>query len=93
MSLVRMGRRDEALKTIAQLQARGPDNYVSPACIALIYQALGDTNAEFAWYDKAYDDRAEWLLWLEVDPLFDSQRGDPRLCALVMKVGTAQHCP
>ena len=93
ISLARMGKKKEALEALGQLQAMQATTYVSPAYVALVYLALGDTNSEFAWYDKAYDDRAEWLLWLEVDPMSDSQRGDPRLCALELKVGTAQHCP
>ena len=93
ISLARMGKKAEALTALEQLQAMRSTTYVSPAYVALVYQALGKTDAEFQWLEKAYDDRAEWLLWLEVDPLFDNQRNDPRLCALEMKVGTALHCP
>ncbi len=49
--------------------------------------ALGDRDAEYAWLDKAYDDRAEWLLWLPIDPLYDGERDDPRFKAMVRKVG------
>jgi len=66
------------------------DTYVSPAYIALVFQVLGDTDSEFAWYAKAYDDRAEWLLWLTVDPIYDNQRNDPRFQDLVKRVGVAQ---
>jgi hypothetical protein len=36
---------------------------------------------------KGYDDRAEWLLWLNLDPLFDEVRGDPRFQGLIRRVG------
>ena len=66
------------------------DAYVSPAYVALIYQVLGEKQDEFAWYDKAYEDRAEWLLWLNIDPMFDGERNDLRFLALVKRVGVAQ---
>jgi tetratricopeptide (TPR) repeat protein len=88
--LAKSGDRPGALKAIEQLKAMAPQTYVSPAYVGLVYQAMGDTDAEFAWYAKAYDDRAEWLLWLTVDPVYDSQRNDPRFRALVRKVGVAQ---
>jgi hypothetical protein len=58
--------------------------------IGLIYDALGERDKEFAWYDKGYDDQAEWLLWLTLDPLFDGVRGDSRFRQLVRRVGVAQ---
>lgn len=89
-SLARSGNRSEALKALGQLKAMSSRTYVSPAYIGLVYQALGDRDAEFAWYEKGYDDQAEWLLWLTVDPNYDGQRDDPRFRALVKKIGVAQ---
>ena len=90
MCLAKSGDRAGAMKVIEQLKAMAGQSYVSPAYIGLVYQALGDTDAEFAWYTKAYDDRAEWLLWLTVDLVYDSQPSDPRFLALVRRVGVAQ---
>jgi len=90
MSCARAGRRSEAYRAIDKLKAMSRTTYVSPAYIALIYQVLGDKDNAFAWYDKAYDDRAEWLLWLTIDPIYDSARSDPRFVALVKRVGVAQ---
>ena len=80
----------EAYRAINRLKAMRRDAYVSPAYVALIYQVLGDKQDEFAWYDKAYEDRAEWLLWLNIDPMFDGERNDLRFLALVKRVGVAQ---
>jgi DNA-binding winged helix-turn-helix (wHTH) protein/TolB-like protein/Tfp pilus assembly protein PilF len=90
MCSARSGRRSEALQAIEKLKAMANNTYVSPAYIGLVYQALGDTDSEFTWYAKAYDDRAEWLLWLTVDPIYDNQRNDPRFRDLVKRVGVAQ---
>jgi tetratricopeptide (TPR) repeat protein len=90
MSLARSGQRNEARHTIDRLKAMSRDVYVSPAYVALVYQVLGDKEDEFAWYDKAYEDRAEWLLWLTIDPMYDGERHDPRFLALIKRVGVAQ---
>jgi len=87
MSLAKSGQRAEALRALDQLQAMKSRTYVSPGYVALVYMALGDRDAEFVWLNKGYEDRAEWLLWLPVDPLFDGQRDDPRYKELVRKVG------
>lgn len=90
MSLAKSGKRAEALKALEELKAMSKKTYVSPGYVGIAYQALGDSDAEFAWLAKGYDERAEWLLWLTVDPLFDSQRNDPRFRDLVRRVGVAQ---
>ncbi|MGA8671363.1 MAG: winged helix-turn-helix domain-containing protein [Terracidiphilus sp.] len=90
MSYARSGNRSEACRAIEKLKSMAKDTYVSPAYIAVVYQVLGDTDSEFAWYAKAYDDLAEWLLWLTVDPIYDNQRNDPRFQDLVKRVGVAQ---
>jgi len=90
MSLARSGERAEAFRSIDKLKTMSHDVYVSPAYVALVYQVLGDKQNEFAWYGKAYDDRAEWLLWLNIDPMYDGERDDPRFLELVERVGVAR---
>jgi TolB-like protein/DNA-binding winged helix-turn-helix (wHTH) protein/Tfp pilus assembly protein PilF len=87
MALAKSGKPVEARKALERLQSMKTRTYVSPAYVALVYLALGDTDAEYLWLEKGYDDRAEWLLWLPVDPLFDGQRNDPRYHELVRKAG------
>ncbi len=87
MTLARSGKRAEAVKALDQLQAMKDHTYVSPAYVGLVDLALGDRDSAYLWLGKAYDDRAEWLLWLPVDPMFDNERNDPRYQAMVRKVG------
>lgn len=87
MGLAKSGKRDEALHALDQLKAMKDHTYVSPAYVSLVYMCLGDHKSEYEWLQKGYDDRAEWLLWLRIDPLYDGERDDPQFKELVRKIG------
>jgi len=58
-----------------------------PHHMALMYTGLGDKDQAFEWLEKAYEDRIEMLIFLKVDPNWDSLRADPRFSALLAKMG------
>ena len=72
------GRRDRAQKVLDELKQLSRRRYVAPFDIAVIYIGLGDKEQAFEWLEKAYQDHSHWLLWLKVDPRFDSIHGDSR---------------
>lgn len=92
-SYAKSGDRAAAEKVLSEMKALAAKRYVSPIYIGLVYDALGDRDAEFAWYEKGYDDRAEWLLWFPLDPIFDGVRSDARFQQLVQRVGVEQFAP
>lgn len=81
------GRKDEARKMLAELQEEAKKRYVSPYFFALIYIGLGEKDQAFVWLDKADEERNDYMVYLKVEPLFDSLRSDPRFQALVRKIG------
>ena len=80
------GRRDEALKIINELSERSKNEYTSPYDVAIIYVGLRDTERTFEQLEKAYDDRAGWMIFLNVEPMFDPIRSDPRFTRLVHRM-------
>ncbi len=80
------GRRPEALQIVAQLEAISSAQYVSPYGLAQIYAALNDKEQTFKWLELAFDDRAVWMSYLAVDPVFDSLRPDQRFQDLLRRV-------
>ena len=54
--------------------------------IGLIHAALGDKERAFVWLEKAYQARSDTLLFLKVDPKYDSLRSDPRFSELVKRL-------
>lgn len=63
-----------------------PVRSVPPAEEALIFIGLGKDEA-FEWLDKACDERAGALPFLNVNPRFNSLRRDPRFVKLRRRVG------
>jgi len=83
------GYRDEALKILDQLQELSKQQYVTPYGIGRIYAALGQKEEAFCWLKTAYDQRAEWMVLLKVDPVFDDLRSDPRFQDLMRRMNFA----
>jgi len=81
------GNKAEALKIRDQLEAVSKQRYVSGYCFALVSLGLGDKEAALRWLEKSYQDHAgDALRFINVNPLLDSLRDDPRFRALVQKV-------
>ncbi len=81
------GKREEALKTIAQLKSIARERYVADYSIALIYAALGEKDQAFELLEKSYRDHTVDMLTLYYDPLIDNLRSDPRFADLQQRVG------
>ena len=81
------GRSREARKILDELQARAPQEYISPFDLAVAYTGLGDRDRAFSWLEKAYQERVRLMPSLKVDPLFDPLHADPRFAALIERMG------
>lgn len=58
--------------------------------IAVLYGQLGEKDKAFEWLEKAYNQRADGLALLKVDPWYDPLRSDPRFTDLMRRVGLPQ---
>jgi TolB-like protein/Flp pilus assembly protein TadD len=81
------GQRGAAHKIILHLQQIGKDRYVPSLYVAMVYTGLGDKDDAFAWLDKAYAERCEYLVYLSTEPMADPLRSDPRFPALLQRLG------
>ena len=81
------GRRPEALKVLEELKRESTRRYVPSYGIATIYVALGMKDEAFAWLERAYQERSEWMVYLKVSPVLDDLRSDPRFPDLLQRVG------
>lgn len=81
------GERGKANKSLDELRERSKQQYISPYLFAVVYCGLGDKDQTFAWLDKAYQERSAFLIWLKVEPIFDSLHQDQRFQDLVFRIG------
>jgi eukaryotic-like serine/threonine-protein kinase len=85
-----LGERDQARKILGELNEQAKEHYVNELHFALIYIGLGEKNQAFIWLEKAYGSRPLRLIFLKVDPAYDSLRSDPRFDNLVRRIGIPQ---
>ncbi len=83
------GRRDEALREISALNARGGSQYVSPVSFAAIYSGLGDREQALTYLEQALEGRDTSLPVKLLNPEFDSLRSEPRFQSLRQRIGLA----
>jgi tetratricopeptide (TPR) repeat protein len=82
------GRREEALKTVKDLEDRQNRHSSTDANIALVYVGLGDRDQAMMWLDKAYQARFNPSILLR--PAFDPLRSDSRFQDLLRRIGLPQ---
>ena len=57
--------------------------------MALAHAAADDAEGALEWIGRAYAMREPWLVFLRVDPRFDSLSDDPRFEELAARIGLA----
>jgi TolB-like protein len=84
----RMGREAQAHDVLRRMTERSSGGaYVSPVAVSWVYIGLGDNDQAFAWLERGYDTRANWMLFLRVHPLLNPARSDPRFQDLAARMG------
>jgi len=79
-------RPDEARETLAELERLGNRTYVTPYGVALVHAGLGSNDIAFRWLNRAFQERSHWLVWLRLDPRWNSLRPDARFAELVRRM-------
>jgi TolB-like protein/Tfp pilus assembly protein PilF len=85
--LAAAGQEGEARRVLEELQSESRSSYVRAEFLAAAYGMLGDRDEAFRQLDTALEQRSAGMIYLHLDPLYDSIREDPRFTALVEKVG------
>jgi TolB-like protein/DNA-binding winged helix-turn-helix (wHTH) protein/lipoprotein NlpI len=83
----RAGQKREARDILARLNTLSQKKYVTPYGMALVYVGLGEKDQALNWLDKALEERAHWLVWIRLDPRWNSIRDEPRFKTIVKRLG------
>jgi len=80
------GKKEKALEILNYYLELSKKEFVRPTNIAFIYIGLGEKDKAFEWLEKTYEQREAWLDLLQVEPMYDSLRSDPRFQDLVERM-------
>ena len=80
------GQPSQALEDLRRLDNIARNRFVTSYGYALIYTGLGDKEQALIWLRKAVEERSHWLVWIKVDPRFNTLRSDSRFQQLVRTV-------
>jgi TolB-like protein/Tfp pilus assembly protein PilF len=77
-----------AMKAVAEYLAAGTGTQApNPTEVASYFAIAHESDAAFAWLEKAFAQRLPGLLHVPADPFFDPIRNDPRIDDLCRRVG------
>ena len=83
----KMGDKNIAQQVLVELDKVHPDRQGLAYDRALVYLAIGNKEEALRWLEQSYADRdGANLSWINVEPILDPLRGEPRFEALVQKV-------
>jgi TolB-like protein/Tfp pilus assembly protein PilF len=84
--LAATGQQEKAREILKEIAPEEGAAYVRSEFLAAVYGALGDLDEAFRLLERAYAERSAGLIYLHLDPLFDSLREDPRLNEMVQRI-------
>jgi len=81
-----LGRRNEALSIVSELKQISKQSFRGSYDSAILYTGLGERDKAFEQLNQAYEERSGWIIYLKVEPQFESLRADPRYAALLQRL-------
>jgi tetratricopeptide (TPR) repeat protein len=77
---------NEIIEELKSLESKGSQG--SPSFfLAQIYSGIGETELAFEWLEKSYETHEVEMIWLKIEPQFNSLKSDPRFTDLLKRVG------
>jgi hypothetical protein len=83
----KIGRIAEARSMVERAESAWKPGDASAFWIAAAHARLGEKDAAFEWLERAFQERATFLLTVKVHPFFQALHGDPRFDDLVKRIG------
>ena len=83
------GRAERARELLDELERSAEQTFVPCYYIAAIHSGSQERDLTLEWLEKACEQRESWMVFLNIDPIWDRYRDEPRFQALVRKVGLA----
>jgi TolB-like protein/Tfp pilus assembly protein PilF len=81
------GKKGLTAKLADQFKAAAKKRYIPPTYFGMLFAGLGDKDKALEWLEKAFEERADGLTWLNVEPMLDDLRSEPKFQDLVRRIG------
>jgi|HubBroStandDraft_4_1064222.scaffolds.fasta_scaffold52644_1 TolB-like protein/DNA-binding winged helix-turn-helix (wHTH) protein/Tfp pilus assembly protein PilF len=75
---------------LAALDRQSKKQYISPWTFAVVYARMGETDKAFENLEKAFDERYPSMVFVQIEPVFDSLRSDPRFADLLHRINPVE---
>jgi Flp pilus assembly protein TadD len=85
--LARMGDGETPRALLEELETRAQHGYVPAAALSWLYSIAGETEPAIHWLTRAFEERSNAMVYVDIEFAFDSIRNDPRFRALRARVG------
>jgi serine/threonine protein kinase/tetratricopeptide (TPR) repeat protein len=82
------GDMESARKILDKMLQTAQKKHVKAYFVAMCYVAVRDYDKAFEWFDKAAEERDEWMIWFGTEPKLDPIRKDPRYKKLLIATNT-----
>jgi len=83
------GKTDEARRLLEELLHPVEGERIPAVAVAGIYSVLGEKDRAVEWLERAFAERARYLMYLTWDFVFDDLRDDPRVQSLLRRMNLA----
>jgi len=80
------GKKTEAIKVVGEFKEIAKQGFRGSYDSAILYTGLGERDKAFEQLNNAYEERSGWIIYLKVEPQFDSLRADPRYASLLQRM-------
>jgi TolB-like protein/Tfp pilus assembly protein PilF len=77
---------EELTSVIDEIHELSKQRYIPPFWLSMLYFVLKNYDEGYKWLNKAYLEHDCLLIFLNVDPLFDSVRNDPEYRTMLRKI-------
>jgi tetratricopeptide (TPR) repeat protein len=85
-SLAKVGKLTQARAVLDELRQSSNREYVAPYNLAMIHNALGETETALDYLEKAYSEKNVLMVFLKVEPKWNNLRNEPRFIVLMRRM-------
>jgi TolB-like protein/DNA-binding winged helix-turn-helix (wHTH) protein/Tfp pilus assembly protein PilF len=75
---------------LAMLERQSRKEYISPWSFAVSYARMGEGDRALENLEKAFDGRYPSMVFVQIEPVFDNLRSDPRFTDLLRRISASQ---